>query len=90
MTTVKHYETFWEDDEGKETKLSVNYTYYPPVKGGRNSYGVPMEPDEGAEISILNIRTEHGQDPMIAVQDWDREYAVHVLERRIMEEYENE
>ena len=90
MAAIKQHETTWEGDDGKETGLVANYTYYPPCKGGRNEYGVPVEPDWDAEIDILNIRTAHGQDPTLVIPEWDRDYAVEVIEARILEKLENE
>ena len=90
MTAVRHHEELWEAEDGTETRLIANYTYYPPCPGGRNEYGVPIEPDVGAEIDILNIRTSDGQDPTLVIEDWNRDYAVQVITKRIEEEMENE
>lgn len=86
MTNIQGYDTYWEDDKGKVTLLVVNYTYYPPVQGERNEFGVPMEPNTEAEINILNIRTAHGQDPLLVCEDWNRDYAVSLITTRILEE----
>ena len=90
MSSIQGYDTYWENDEGKETLITVNFIYYPPTKGGRNEYGVPMEPDEDASLEILNIRTLHGQDPRLVIPDWDRDYVVQVVTARIMEERYND
>lgn len=37
------------------TELEVDYKYYKPYRGYRNSMGVPEEPDEPASIEIEGI-----------------------------------
>lgn len=90
MPDIQGYDTYWEDDSGRTTQLTTNFIYYPPTKGGRNEYGVPIEPDEDAFVDILNIRTSHGQDPLLVCEDWDRDYAVQVISQRILEERYND
>ena len=89
MTDVRGYDTYWELEDGREVQLIVNYYYYPPAKGGRNEYGVPIEPDEGAVVEVVNIRTREGQDPMLVLPDWDRDYVVQVVSSRIIEDLSN-
>ena len=84
MSTLKGYDTYWENSDGREILLSINYYFYPATTGGRNEYGVPMEPDEDAVVEIVNIRTSLGQDPQLACLDWDREYAVQVITAHIL------
>lgn len=39
-----------------ERDIEVEYNIIPASKGSRDSYGVPMEPDESADIEILQVR----------------------------------
>jgi len=41
--------TFWGRD------LSVDFHYYPPSRGERDSYGVPLEPDEDGVVELEAI-----------------------------------
>lgn len=36
-------------------ELEVTFAYYPSSKGCRDSYGVPLEPDEDESIEIQNV-----------------------------------
>lgn len=36
-------------------EVELRYHYYPPCKGSRGSYGVPMEPDEDAEVEDIEV-----------------------------------
>ena len=36
--------------------FDVEFEYFPPTRGARNKYGVPMEPDEGAGLYILEAK----------------------------------
>lgn len=90
MPRIYTYETYWEDDDGGSTGLNVNYHYYPPSLGKRDSYGVPIEPDEDAQVEVMNIRTTDNQDPMLVFLDWDYDHAVQVCEARIIAEVQDE
>ena len=44
----------------EDALLEVTYVYYPPVKGMRDSLGVPEEPDSPADVEIYKISTKDG------------------------------
>lgn len=85
MPTLQAYDTVWEDNEGKTTPIIIRYVYYKGYKG-RMEDGLQIEPDENPSVEIYNIRTANNQDPRLAIQDWDRDYAIDVLSDRILEE----
>jgi len=84
MKTISTFPTYWEIPDGRQVELQVTYEYFPPVSRGTISdSGIPMR-EAGEYISILNIRTADGQDPILVILDWDREYAVQVLSEQIL------
>ncbi len=85
MTRIENLETYWERAGEADVCLSVNYYFYPPARGGLNKLGILTEPLDYAIVEIVNIRTVEGQDPMLVINDWDREYAVSVITSRILE-----
>ena len=40
---------------GYEYNITITYRYYPASRGSRDSFGVPLEPDEGALVEIDKI-----------------------------------
>jgi len=38
-----------------ETDISITYNIEPPARGKRDSLGVPIEPDEPPEVTILDL-----------------------------------
>lgn len=48
--------TFYvERDDLDETELDVTYTFYAACRGKRDEYGVPLEPDEPAQLFIESV-----------------------------------
>jgi hypothetical protein len=45
-----------------EEEVTVDYSYYAPVRGSRSSLGVPEEPDEDECMEINSITTEDGTE----------------------------
>lgn len=43
------------DEDDNEVEVSVSYEYYKGGRGARGDYGVPMEPDEPANVHILSV-----------------------------------
>ena len=39
----------------RELPFEVEYNYYAPSLGSRDSYGVPLEPDEPAAVEICSV-----------------------------------
>jgi hypothetical protein len=42
-------------------EVEVCYAFYPPCRGSRDRYGVPLEPDEDSSVEIQSISIA-GQD----------------------------
>lgn len=60
-------------------------TYWEDM-GGKITYLTVNYTSTEEEIDILNIRTSNGQDPMLAVEDWDRKKVVRLIKRQIREQ----
>lgn len=45
-----------------DRELIVTYEAYPPSRGKRDRYGVPLEPDEDAAIEIESVTDEGGAE----------------------------
>lgn len=48
--------------ETREIKCIVDAVYYPPERGLRDSFGVPLEPDYDELIEILGIKGRAGEE----------------------------
>lgn len=65
-------------------------TYWEDL-GGKITYLTVNYLSTEGELEILNIRTAAGQDPSLAVEDWDRKKVVRAIKRQIKkQEKENE
>jgi len=53
--------------DGYEVAVKIEYTYHKSSKGSRDSYGVPMEPDEPALVEIGNMYIE-SNDAFIGIE----------------------
>lgn len=45
-----------------EIEVTVDFDYYPPSRGYRDSLGVPEEPDEPESLAINSITTTDGAE----------------------------
>lgn len=54
--------TVENEETGEETTYTVEYTFYKGCRGSRDSYGVPLEPDDPAEIEITRVTDESGSE----------------------------
>jgi hypothetical protein len=43
-----------------ETDVTVEFNYTPPCPGSRGDYGLQMEPDEPADIELIEIKDTKG------------------------------
>ena len=78
MPELQGYDTYWEDLGGKVTYLTVNYYHYPKEKLPRN------------QIDIVNVRTSDNQDPMLVIEDYDRNYVRKIVTLRLLEMLEDD
>jgi hypothetical protein len=60
---------------GNEIDIEVMYEYYPPLKGARDEYGAPIEPDEPASVRITRIDAAGIDAANDAIGDWLLEVA---------------
>ncbi len=78
--------------ETRELKCFIKAAYYPPERGLRDSFGVPLEPDDDALVEILNIKGRAGNEVDFdelerAQQEALIEAAYAQLEEEFYEEY---
>lgn len=61
--------------------LLVDYYFYPASKGARDSFGVPLEPDDPGSVELMKIETFSGDDitDMLSDRVWKE------IETKIME-----
>ena len=76
------------DINGAEYDIRVWYEYFRGVKGKRNSYGVPMEPDDPASVEISKVELNYGD---LKKPDWKAinlpDDVVEDIENEILEHY---
>jgi hypothetical protein len=54
-------------DDQVEIPITVHYTFNRAIKGKRDEYGVPLEPDEKAHVIIDKIETKDGKEIKLSV-----------------------
>lgn len=47
---------------GDIIELEIKYNYYAGMRGGRDCFGVPLEPDDEPEVEILSASKEDKED----------------------------
>ena len=61
------------DEDDNEVEVNINYNYTKGYKGARGDYGVPMEPDEAAQVHITSVlNSETGEE--IELNNYDRRH----------------
>ncbi len=58
--------------DDSDQPIDITGEYSPPCKGRRNHYGVPMEPDTEAEMTILDAVTADGDSVNLTKQEQAR------------------
>ncbi len=48
--------------DGEDYKVEVEYHYWPASHGHRGAYGEPLEPDAPAEIEIVCVKFNDGEE----------------------------
>jgi hypothetical protein len=55
MNETNTFEIFLYSTEGDQIEFEVLAEYYPPIRGSRDRFGAPEEPDEDESWEILDI-----------------------------------
>lgn len=84
---MKQIKTFYSDSEENEVEIWVSYTTYPAIRGARDGFGVPLEPDEPASCDINDVEDLDGKFiDFEALSFHDKE---RIMEEISEQEYEN-
>lgn len=51
-----------------EIPVEVSFTYWPPSRGSRDKFGVPLEPDYPAEIEVQAVLHD-GEDILLTLSE---------------------
>lgn len=61
------------DMDDNEMEVTVRYEYYKGGKGARGDFGVPMEPDEPAQVNVISVTNiDTGDDVELSRSDLDQ------------------
>ena len=63
MNTTKTFELLTDNGE---INLTVGGTFYPFIRGSRDKWGAPEEPDEPAHWMVESIKIDN-----VEIEDWD-------------------
>lgn len=70
----------------EDFEYEVSYHYYPPMRGSRGRYGEPLEPDDDAEIEVLNVIDMETKQEVTDQKFFDKYNEI--IEQKIWEEVE--